>query len=208
MSDPDRVSLAFIWDTASPHFSRRTFMRTMAFASAAGFVAACGSSSKIGAGSSGSTTRPTFSNKPEAKLLNFYNWTDYIATSTIPSVTRLPTTLESRSVNACWAPITSLFRRLMSAPVSSTSLVLSKYAAVLTTYVVMWLPTGLYLVILDRAGALDLRTAASAYAGVLQVHRDFLLLRDYTSLCAVFIVLYGAAGELPSLPALRYLAML
>jgi spermidine/putrescine-binding protein len=85
MSDPDRVSLAFIWDTASPHFSRRTFMRTMAFASAAGFVAACGSSSKIGTGSSGSTTRPTFSNKPEAKLLNFYNWTDYIATTTIPN---------------------------------------------------------------------------------------------------------------------------
>jgi spermidine/putrescine-binding protein len=83
MSDPDRVSLAFIWDTASPHFSRRTFMRTMAFASAAGFVAACGSSSKPSSG--GSTTTPTFGNKPEAKLLNFYNWTDYIATSTIPN---------------------------------------------------------------------------------------------------------------------------
>ena len=54
MSDPDRVSLAFIWDTDSPHFSRRTFMRTMAFASAAGFVAACGSSSKSGVRSSGS----------------------------------------------------------------------------------------------------------------------------------------------------------
>jgi len=88
MSDPDRVSLAFIWDTESPHFSRRTFMRTMAFASAAGFVAACGSSSKGGTGStgsSGSTTPPTFSNKPEAKVLNFYNWTDYIADDTIPN---------------------------------------------------------------------------------------------------------------------------
>ena len=29
----------------------------------------------------------------------------------------LPTTLEKRSVKACWAPITSLFSRLMSAPV-------------------------------------------------------------------------------------------
>jgi spermidine/putrescine-binding protein len=86
MSDPDRVSLAFIWDTDSPHFSRRTFMRTMAFASAAGFVAACGgSSSKSGTGSSGSTTPPTFSSKPEAKVLNFYNWTDYIADDTIPN---------------------------------------------------------------------------------------------------------------------------
>lgn len=29
---------------------------------------------------------------------------------------------------------------------------------------------------------------------VRQVHRDFLLLRDYAGLCAVFIVFYGAAG--------------
>jgi len=85
MSDPDRVNLAFIWDTDSPHFSRRTFMRTMAFASAAGFVAACGSSSKSGTGGSASTTPPTFSAKPEAKTLNFYNWTDYIAVDTIPN---------------------------------------------------------------------------------------------------------------------------
>src|ERR1700693_4031919 len=88
MSDPDRVNLAFIWDTASPHFSRRSFMRTMAFASAAGFAAACGSSSKSSTaspGSSGSTTPPTFSIKPEAKTLNFYNWTDYIANDTIPN---------------------------------------------------------------------------------------------------------------------------
>jgi spermidine/putrescine-binding protein len=85
MSDPDRVNLAFIWDTDSPHFSRRTFMRTMAFASAAGFVAACGSSSKVGTGSSGSTTPPTFSNKPEAKVLNFYNWTAYIDEKSIPN---------------------------------------------------------------------------------------------------------------------------
>ncbi len=85
MSDPDRVNLAFIWDTESPHFSRRTFMRTMAFASAAGFAAACGSSSKSGTSTGGSTTPPTFPNKPEAKVLNFYNWTDYIADDTIPN---------------------------------------------------------------------------------------------------------------------------
>jgi spermidine/putrescine-binding protein len=81
------VNLAFIWDTDSPHFSRRTFMRTMAFASAAGFAAACGSSSKSGSPTStgGTTTPPTFSSKPEAKVLNFYNWTDYIADDTIPN---------------------------------------------------------------------------------------------------------------------------
>jgi spermidine/putrescine-binding protein len=86
------VNLAFIWDTSSPHFSRRTFMRTMAFVSAAGFAAACGSSSKTGSAvtttsptGGASTTGPTFSSKPESKTLNFYNWTDYIADDTIPN---------------------------------------------------------------------------------------------------------------------------
>lgn len=37
---------------------------------------------------------------------------------------------------------------------------------------------------------------------VRQVHRDFLLLRDYTSLCAVFFVLYGASG-LFFIPSIR-----
>src|SRR3954462_976425 len=82
MSEPDRVSLAFIWDTDSPRFSRRTFGKTMAFAAAAGFVAACGSSSKPGAGG---TSTSTTTKKAEAKTLNFYNWTDYIADSTIPN---------------------------------------------------------------------------------------------------------------------------
>ena len=40
-----------------------------------------------------------------------------MAATTITTVTRLPTTLDKRSVKACWAPITSLFRRLTSAPV-------------------------------------------------------------------------------------------
>ena len=46
---------------------------------------------------------------------------------------------------------------------------------------------------------------------VRQVHRDFLLLRDYTGLCAVFIVLYGAAGffAIPSMKiAVIYLLVL
>jgi spermidine/putrescine-binding protein len=79
MSEPDRVSLAFIWDTDSTRFSRRAFVKTMAFASAAGFVAACGSSKGSGAPTA------TTSKKAEPKVLNFYNWTDYIADSTIPN---------------------------------------------------------------------------------------------------------------------------
>jgi ABC-2 type transport system permease protein len=69
---------------------------------------------------------------------------------------------------------------LMTAPVSSASVVLAKYAAVLVTYVVMWLPTVLYLVILGRTGALDGRVAASAYLGVFLVGAAYLAL----GLCA------------------------
>jgi ABC-2 type transport system permease protein len=65
---------------------------------------------------------------------------------------------------------------LMTAPVSSAAVVLAKYAAALTTYCVMWLPTVLYLVILARAdpGGFDRRVAASAYLGVLLVGAGYL----------------------------------
>ncbi|MGD0525020.1 MAG: ABC transporter permease [Polyangiaceae bacterium] len=69
---------------------------------------------------------------------------------------------------------------LMTAPVSSTAVVLAKYAAVLTTYVAMWVPTVLYLVILGRTGDLDWNAAASAYLGVLLVGAGYLSL----GLCA------------------------
>jgi ABC-2 type transport system permease protein len=66
---------------------------------------------------------------------------------------------------------------LMTAPVSSAAVVLAKYLAALTTYVAMWLPTVLYLVILRRAdpgGRLDWSAAASAYAGVVLVGAGYL----------------------------------
>jgi ABC-2 type transport system permease protein len=66
---------------------------------------------------------------------------------------------------------------LMTTPVSSVGVVLAKYAAVVTTYVAMWMPTALYLVILQRAdpgGQLDWHAAASAYPGVLLVGAGYL----------------------------------
>jgi ABC-2 type transport system permease protein len=65
---------------------------------------------------------------------------------------------------------------LMTAPVSSAAVVLAKYAAVLTTYIAMWLPTVLYLVVLGRTGSLDWHTAASAYLGVLLIGAAYLAL--------------------------------
>jgi spermidine/putrescine transport system substrate-binding protein len=86
MTDPDRVSVAFLWDTQSPRWNRRTFMKTMAFATAAGFVAAaCGSDDDNGGTSSGSGTTTPGSTKAEPKTLNFYNWTDYVAEDTVPN---------------------------------------------------------------------------------------------------------------------------
>jgi ABC-2 type transport system permease protein len=58
---------------------------------------------------------------------------------------------------------------LMTAPVSSVAVVLAKYAAVITTYVAMWLPTALYLVILKQTGEIDWHAAGAAYLGVLLV---------------------------------------
>lgn len=65
---------------------------------------------------------------------------------------------------------------LMTAPVSSWSVVLAKYASVLTTYVAMWAPTVFYLVILSRSGEVDWGVAASAYLGVFLVGAGYLSL--------------------------------
>src|SRR5438445_6030218 len=65
---------------------------------------------------------------------------------------------------------------LMTAPVSSWAVVLAKYFAALTTYVAMWAPTVLYLVILARTGDLDWNVAASSYLGVLLVGAAYLSL--------------------------------
>jgi ABC-2 type transport system permease protein len=65
---------------------------------------------------------------------------------------------------------------LMTAPVSSIAVVLAKYAGVMTTYIAMWLPTALYLVILRQTGEIDAHVAASAYLGVLLVGGGYLAL--------------------------------
>jgi ABC-2 type transport system permease protein len=69
---------------------------------------------------------------------------------------------------------------LMTAPVSSTAVVLAKYAAVLVAYAAMWAPTVLYLVILGRTGPVDWRAAGAAYLGVALVGGAYLAI----GLCA------------------------
>lgn len=65
---------------------------------------------------------------------------------------------------------------LMTAPVSSVGVVFAKYAAVLTTYIAMWIPTVLYLVILRQTGEIDWKVAGAAFLGVLLVGSGYLSL--------------------------------
>lgn len=63
---------------------------------------------------------------------------------------------------------------LMTAPVTPAGVVLGKYAATLTTYALMWLPTVLYVVILRKTGQVDWPVVASSYLGVLGIGAGYL----------------------------------
>jgi ABC-2 type transport system permease protein len=65
---------------------------------------------------------------------------------------------------------------LMTAPVSSTGVVAGKYLAVLTTYVLMWAPTVLYVVILRKTGEVDWPVVGASYLGVLGIGAGYLAL--------------------------------
>ncbi len=63
---------------------------------------------------------------------------------------------------------------LMTAPVTETQVVLGKYLAALTFYLVLWAPTVLYAVIVASYSKLDWGPLASAYLGVLGIGALFL----------------------------------
>ena len=63
---------------------------------------------------------------------------------------------------------------LLTAPIDTTGIVLGKYAAALTTYAAMWLPTALYLVVLEKTGEIDWHVVGSSYAGVLLIGAGYL----------------------------------
>jgi ABC-2 type transport system permease protein len=76
---------------------------------------------------------------------------------------------------------TGTIETLVTAPVSSSALVLAKYLSALLTYVVMWAPTVLYLVILRRTGDIDWRVAGASYLGVFLAGAGYLALGLLTS---------------------------
>jgi ABC-2 type transport system permease protein len=63
---------------------------------------------------------------------------------------------------------------LMTAPVGSAGVVLGKYAAALATYVLMWVPTVLYVVILRKTGTVDWLVVLSSYLGLFLIGAQYL----------------------------------
>jgi ABC-2 type transport system permease protein len=63
---------------------------------------------------------------------------------------------------------------LLTAPVSASSVVLAKYLAVLSTYVLLWLPTLLYVVIVRNVADIDWGVIVSSYAGLFCIGAAYL----------------------------------
>ncbi|MCC6215276.1 MAG: ABC transporter permease [Polyangiaceae bacterium] len=63
---------------------------------------------------------------------------------------------------------------LLTAPVTPAAVVLGKYLATLTTYVAMWAPTLLYVVILRNTGQVDWPVVGASYLGVLGTGAGYL----------------------------------
>ena len=63
---------------------------------------------------------------------------------------------------------------LLTAPVGTSAVVLGKFGASFATYLAMWAPTVLYLVILRRAGEIDWQVVGTSYAGVALIGAGYL----------------------------------
>ncbi len=63
---------------------------------------------------------------------------------------------------------------LLTAPVTPTAVVLAKYLATFTTYLVIWAPTLLYVVILRKTGHVDWHVVGSSYVGVIGIGAGYL----------------------------------
>jgi ABC-2 type transport system permease protein len=63
---------------------------------------------------------------------------------------------------------------LLTAPVGAAGVVLGKYAAALTTYVLIWIPTLLYVVILRKTGNVEWTVVLSSYLGLFLVGAQYL----------------------------------
>jgi len=70
---------------------------------------------------------------------------------------------------------------LLTAPVDTAGVVLGKYAAALVTYLVMWAPTVLYILLLARTSEVDLRVVGASYLGVFGIGAGYLAIGTMAS---------------------------
>lgn len=70
---------------------------------------------------------------------------------------------------------------LLSAPVHSASIVLGKYFAILFTYILIWLPTLLYVALLRGTGEISPPTLAVNYGGVFLLGASYLAIGVFMS---------------------------
>ncbi len=70
---------------------------------------------------------------------------------------------------------------LLTSPISEAQVITGKFIAALIFYIVLWLPTFLYVVILKQNSTIDLLPVASGYLGVLLVGFLFLAVGTFTS---------------------------
>ncbi len=63
---------------------------------------------------------------------------------------------------------------LLTTPLTAVAVVFGKYAALLLTYMAMWLPTLLYVFVLRDTGAVDWPVVASSYLGLTLLGAFFL----------------------------------
>lgn len=63
---------------------------------------------------------------------------------------------------------------LLTAPVTPFAVVAGKYLAVLSTYVLIWLPTVLYVLILRKTGSVDWQVVGTSYLGLFGVGASYL----------------------------------
>jgi ABC-2 type transport system permease protein len=70
---------------------------------------------------------------------------------------------------------------LLTSPLTELQVIAGKFIAALLFYIVLWLPTVLYTVILDRHSSIDLLPVASGYLGVILIGFLFLGVGTFTS---------------------------
>jgi len=70
---------------------------------------------------------------------------------------------------------------LLTSPVTEGQVIAGKFLAALLFYVVLWLPTVIYVVLLKQHSSIDLRPVAAGYVGVLLIGFLFLAVGTFTS---------------------------